>query len=1356
MARLYNNLKHQILITVLSLLPLLGAGALERVGNFDVPTSDELRCVTFDHKGYMWIGTSSGLFRYDGYQFQSYRSSLTTPGLLTNNYIQCIVADAHNQLWIGTDEGVTRMNVETGAIDHFMPQGHNQRIVYAIYCSRRGDVWAGTDGGLLRFSAVRRRFELVDLRQYKKYGADGKPISLDFLNVKSCAEDHDGMLYFGTWDRGVVKMDPVRRRITQLPSVNNNAYALCFDDKGNLWSGGWEQGLSVVTRHGLATSQTPRRVKGTETARIYRIVYDSLSHSVVVCSRNAIYRFGSHEADKATLTSANIVSGNLHNYLSDLAVNARGDIATITFNNDLLIYSPTPSPLTLSTLNGYAGKINALYTDDGHHFMLASGNWKLLFYDIRQGTYANSNAIIGISELPQDNCSSIARRANGDLWMGFYYFGGLVMRQGTPAQTINFRTLPQLYQEGMLSLLPRPNGDMWVGQWTSIALVHPDNSGFTIDLRKYFPAFYRGRVVNLSEDHAGRIWACVHEYGIVRIDRYRREAADAEVTIIDRRHNRYPSAGAIACIEDNRHRVWSVTSEGELVRWDEKQQRFVDDPRYAQLKEHRIYAINQDREGNLWLAARNYLIRMSVAPDGSLQALRFFSPRNGAGLKLQENATYRWGDQLYFGGVGQVLQVDTRVLSQPIPARRSLLCVTNLTLNDRPFQMLDSTDRAAISDVSPAYARHIVIPHHIRRFGITFSALSFNDNGETLYAYWLEGYNRDWVVCDNGTHEARFENMPSGTYRLHLRSVDADGQWQDMPYTVEIRVMPPWWAAWWAWLIYAALAALAVYGVTRWYKARLRTRNRLGIARVFTNITHELLTPIAVISASVDAARGQLSEEKYAVIHNNTNRLTRLIRQILEVDKLNTGRVRLLVSQGDLTRFLEKQYNNMRPLAEQKHIRMDFTVEGTPEAPTYFDPDKVDKMVYNLLSNAVKYTPEGGHITLACHYPDQESVAIRVTDNGIGIPAAKLKNLYSRFMDGDYRKMETMGTGIGLSLTRDLVLLHHGHIDCQSLIGQGTTFTLTLPTARQAYTKEEVEVDERELSRRIDTEQMAVNTAITQSTDLQESTDDNPESREYTVLVVEDNVDLLQLMKEMLGRHYHILTAKDGRQALNIIARNALDLVVSDVMMPVMDGIELTRAIKGNDDYAMLPVILLTAKVRNEDRREGYQVGADDYLAKPFDMETLKVRIDNFMANRERLRRKFMAQTDFRPEEQHYSDPNVQFMGRAVATVKEHLADADYDRERFAADMCMSSSLLYKKLTALTGQNVSAFVNSIKLKEACAIARREPDITVSDLYVRLGYSSPSYFSRLFKKEFDMTFTEYIAQQKGNENEDENA
>lgn len=694
--------------------------------------------------------------------------------------------------------------------------------------------------------------------------------------------------------------------------------------------------------------------------------------------------------------------------------------------------------------------------------------------------------------------------------------------------------------------------------------------------------------------------------------------------------------------------------------------------------------------------------------------------------------------------------------------RSPKLVITDIIIDDQPFDQLDSIDKEEISKEMPAYTRKITIPERVKKFSAEFSLLTYGNTEKNVYAYQLEGYDEDWQYCDKGLHRATFQNLSSGTYHLRVKATDGYGKWQELPYTITIKVLPPWYASRMAFMLYILMLIGGIFAAARWYKERVKTRNSLQMGVILTNITHELLTPLTVISATIYKLkeRAPQYEEDYLVMDNNINRTTRLLRQILEVRKSQAGQLHLLVSRRNLISFIEEACENIRPMAEHQQITLSLE-KPKAEGMAWFDADKMDKIIYNLLSNAIKYNKVGGKIDVSLSLSKEQAV-ITIADNGIGMSKEKMKHLYTRFFDGDYRKQNMPGTGIGLSLTHDLVKLHHGDIQCESQEGKGTTFTITLPIRKSAYAPDEIDNSDKPNA----VNQEAIRQASQETEqESQPASEDKPKlapvrqsifirKNASKILVVEDNEELLALMLQVLSKNYHVFTAKNGKQAMNIIMKEKLDLVVSDVMMPIMDGIELTKQLKSDKSFWQLPIILLTAKNKEEDKTEAYAVGADAYITKPFKFEELEVRINALLANRKKMIEKIQAevslQTSTESETQtalHLSNPDQAFITRATEVVMQHLADGDYNRESFAKDMAMGESTLYNKVKATTGQTVIAFITSIRLKEAQRIIQSNPNILISDVATQVGFNTPKYFSKCFKKEFDIFPKEYAEKLK---------
>ena len=532
------------------------------------------------------------------------------------------------------------------------------------------------------------------------------------------------------------------------------------------------------------------------------------------------------------------------------------------------------------------------------------------------------------------------------------------------------------------------------------------------------------------------------------------------------------------------------------------------------------------------------------------------------------------------------------------------------------------------------------------------------------------------------------------------------------------------------------------------YQRSIRVKQRLQMGQVFTNITHELLTPLTVISASVDQLREEAPQydQNYDLMQMNIQRMVRLLQQILETSKSQAGELKLLVAQGDVMQYIYNTALCLQPLMNKKHLK--FSIECNPQSMMgWIDTDKLDKIIYNLLSNAAKYTNEGEVTLQAWTSRNYDYIYIKVRDTGSGIPKEKMKKLFQRFYDGEYRQHKTIGIGLGLALTRDLVRLHKGSINCESEENKGTTFNIRIPITKESFRPDQID-EKHEINLTIPKEvitDIASTAADMNAMNAEMITNDLLVDDAYRILVVEDNPELLMLMHHILKSQYHVLVAKNGKEALKIIHKTPLDLIVSDVMMPEMNGFELTREIKEDPNYSHLPIILLTANTQEENEEEALKIGADEYLTKPFRLGDLRLRIDNIIENRRRAQQDFIqkiGESDIERQETLLS-PEQLFLEKALNCIHEHLDDSNYDRDAFAADMGASSSTLYNKLRAITGMNVTTFIRDVRMKEARRLAEKDPSMRVSDLAYKVGFQDPKYFSTCFKKYFGIQPKEFM-------------
>ena len=565
---------------------------------------------------------------------------------------------------------------------------------------------------------------------------------------------------------------------------------------------------------------------------------------------------------------------------------------------------------------------------------------------------------------------------------------------------------------------------------------------------------------------------------------------------------------------------------------------------------------------------------------------------------------------------------------------------------------------------------------------------------------------------------------------------------------------PAFYETWWAYMFYVVLVILSLYLFYRRMKRRLQLRHELKIAQIdrekseelvqtklryFTNISHDLLTPLTIITCLIDDAEmtngSRISQ--LSMIRSNVNKLRRLLQQILDFRKVESGNMKLSVSKSDIVSFIDDVCKvNFAPLIRKKSQTFTFSTEDK-HLIAYFDRDKIDKIVSNLLSNACKYTSEGGEIKLIMKsYQNAEHTHLRiqVVDTGEGIAPDDLENIFERFYTAN-KGDESESNGIGLSLTKDLVELHHGTIEVESELTKGSTFTVDFPIDKDSYQENELITGETS----VNDKKAAM---IFEHEDLDESgVVEDAQTNDNHLLLVEDNEELLYLMEKILSRQYHVLVAKNGLEALDIIKDNKIDIIISDVMMPEMDGLELCRNIKSNLETSHIPVILLTAKNTAEDRIECYNAGADGYISKPFELKILEARINNFIIHKKSKQEEFRTNVEVDIDSLETSSIDKDFLDKVVSVIKSNMAEGDFDVVQLADALAVSKSSLYRKMKIATGLSPIEFIRNIRLKHGSQLLKNK-SMSIAEVAYECGFSNPKYFATCFKEDFGVTPKEY--------------
>ncbi|NDV84645.1 two-component regulator propeller domain-containing protein [Bacteroides sp. 51] len=1319
--------------------------------------NDEVQKVFQDREGFMWFATRYGLCKYDGYQVTTIKSDVYNPDLLTSNNIRCLGDDADHNLWIGTFEGVNVLNKATGVVrkgDAIKARNGN---VPSILVSKDNTVWISFDTCLYRYNIQGDSLEIAIDEDLDKlfYGSENELF-----------EDSDGDIWIGSWNSGLYRFSPSKKKLYTYPPFNpgNSAHTIFEDSRKNIWIGSWNEGLYLL--------ENPKDME-----RLSWKVYKNEPHNPSSLSDNIVYALN-EDLNTGTLwvgsrSGVSIMSldrpGEFMNYTPT------GSSYYIPHNEINSIIRDKSGKLWLGSIGGgvfmvdthkpqfehfhfeapdksvLTVAVRSLFVDKDEMVWMGIGNYGVARYDRIANKYLFYSAIPEFSEIRNmpTTYSIIQRKETGDLWFGSYNGGVYIYRKGQKVEQYMPGNSDFVMHHIVTALYEDQQGNCWVGTRTGLGVKRADGVGHLFkNMREGETDLSSAYIRDIMEDTNGDIWLASTNLGLIRIsgDVYHPESLQYTSYSIE---NKKIIAKSIICLKrDSQGRLWVGTEGHGLFLYNHQEDRFESKSIEYNLPGDLVGSIEEDGRGNLWLGTNKGLVRLSVSQDTKTAELRVYTAVDG----LQNNffiphSSCQFGNELFFGGFGGYNSFKPDYLD--IDARDVPFQITDIKVYNKSFSALDETVRNRISSQTPTFTQKIEIPYNYNNFNLEFASLTYKNPELNKYAYRLNGFDKDWQYTDATRHFAYYNNLESGTYTFQLRATNENGIWSGQMRELTVVVLPPFWATWWAYLIYFLITIAIVYYAYRVTKNRMVLKNSLELQKMekakaeelnhaklqfFTNITHELLTPLTIISATVDELKMQAPQytNLYPVISTNIQRLIRLLQQILEFRKAETGNLKLRVSPGDLAVFIQNEAEAFQPLIKKRKLH--FSILCDPDTIYgYFDTDKLDKILYNLFSNSAKYSHEGGFIQVNLSYANtKDYVLITVKDNGKGISLEKQKTLFKRFYEGDYRKSNTIGTGIGLSLAKDLVELHGGTIWLESEQDKGATFFVRLPIERSYFKEEEIDEDVIPITKTVS----GIEATPIESVGTKED-------KKYSILVLEDNEDLLQLMMTLLSREYNVFTAENGKEGIVIVENEDIDLVVSDIMMPEMDGIEFCKYIKGKLEFSHIPVVLLTAKNKEEDRAEAYESGADGFISKPFNLAVLHARIKNLLKTKERTARDFKNQLVFEVKDLNYTTIDEEFMQNAIDCVNRHLDDPDFDQPQFIEEMGTSKSTLYKKLKSLTGLNTSSFIRNIRLKAAIKIMEEKKEIRVSELAYAVGFNDPKYFSSCFKKEFGILPTEYM-------------
>ena len=803
--------------------------------------------------------------------------------------------------------------------------------------------------------------------------------------------------------------------------------------------------------------------------------------------------------------------------------------------------------------------------------------------------------------------------------------------------------------------------------------------------------------------------------------------------------------GAI-CVDDN-GLVWMGSQDGDVFTYDPQTNKVENLSDMFDMLEEGIFNIITDQLGHIWISTNKRVIEYDPKNGGIMD----YSTMSDVMVNsFMPNSYYktRAGKILYGGNKG--ISVFTPYDHLSDNPRRIRTMVADVKIDGVSSLLEKNNQRFNLR------SQIISLNAGDKNIEIDFSSLNYAFPDKIKYAYKMDGVDDDWVYVRGDRQFAFYNQLPKGKRTFYLKTTDVNGLWSNYIAEVQVFKQPAFYETLWAYLFYIVFTLLCLYLFYHRMKRRIQLRHELRIAQIdkekseelvqtklryFTNISHDLLTPLTIITCLIDDAEmtngSRISQ--LTMIRSNVNKLRRLLQQILDFRKVESGNMKLSVSKSDVISFIDDVCKiHFTPLMRKKNQTFTFLTEDR-HLMAYFDRDKLDKIVSNLLSNACKYTANGGDIKLIVDsYWESEyhHLRIQVVDTGEGIAPADLENVFKRFYTinkGD----ESESNGIGLSLTKDLVELHHGTINVESELGKGSTFTVDLPINKDSYQEDEL-ISEHISVNGINTDlilekEELIDSKVGEGEDMQIA--------DVHLLLVEDNEELLFLMEKILSKHYHVLIAKDGLEALNVIKDNEIDIIISDVMMPEMDGLEFCRTLKSNLETSHIPIILLTAKNTVEDRIECYNAGADGYISKPFELKILEARINNFIMHKKNKQEEFRSNVEVNIDSLEPSSMDKEFLDKVISVIKSNMSEGDFDVVQLADALAVSKSSLYRKMKIATGLSPIEFIRNIRLKHGSQLLK-DKSISVAEVAYECGFSNPKYFATCFKEEFGVTPKEY--------------
>lgn len=1360
---------------LLSVLPLTARPySVKRLGIEQGLSNNYVVSITQDKQGFLWFATEEGLNKFDGTRFITYYKNDPSKNAesITGNELNRVYADQERPLiWIATQrDGLNAYDYHSQTFTSYLNDPQNP---HSLITNDVTDIAPAsqTKNGLW-ISTYYRGIDYLDITtgKFTHYNKTTIPALTNeqTWTVVDGADDH---LYIGHVNSGFSILSLKDKSVKNFQHEPNNPASLpgnevrviLKDSNGNLWLG-TDQGLALynsATQNFITFGENPNDKYGTLSSRIFSIkqlnnntlwiaselngiaILD-LKQSQFLSPKQITFDFLREGDDNRSLSNASaryIFQDSFHN----IWIGTWGGGINFISNEPPLFttidYSPIPG--NENSLNNKV--VSCICSDnqgrlwigtDGGGINVFENNERIAIYKKETG------------ELPSNFILAAFQDSKNNLWFGT--FQGSISHYNT--QTKTFRTISPMGKSNLdIRVFYEDNQHrIWIGSSEGIFVYDLEKMEVLAHYHTGNSELYGNFIRSIAQDEMGRFWIGTFGDGV--------GIYTPDLHLVKRYVQRdgFCSNTINQIYQDKQKRMWIATGEGLVCFQSVKDLSYKTYQRKEGLVNTCIQAITEDLNGNIWFSS-NKGIGCYVTKKSSFYYYGH-SDDVPAGNFMSGSVTRNKKGSIYFGSINGVCCFTPNITMNGV--KTPPVIITEMKM----FERMDNQESNNTSLALPE-GKEIELTHAQNSFTLTFNVQNYSLVNQMEYAYMLKGLENSWYTV-NEQNSVTFRNIPPGKYEFLIKARIHNQEWPEEATSLIIRIHPPLWLTWWAKLLYLLIALSIAYLILHAYKKKLNLESLYTLEkknheqeqalnqerlRFYTNITHELRTPLTLILGPLEDMQKEASlptkqAQKLSVIHQSALRLLNLINQILEFRKTETQNKKLCVSKGNIAPLIYEIGLKYKELNQKTKIEFNIRMEQE-EMCLFFDKEIVTIILDNLISNAIKYT-ERGKITLSLYQTTRNEVAyteIKVSDTGYGISAEALPHIFDRYYQ-ESSKHQASGTGIGLALVKNLVELHEGEIRAESIQNEGSTFYISLltdniyPNALHADSTEPATNEHQE-------------DALQADADSQESIIDNGKP---ILLIVEDNEEIQNYIVESFSDSFEVITAGNGEkgkiQAINQIP----DIIVSDIMMPVMDGITLCRQLKEDVRTSHIPVILLTAKDSLQDKEEGYEVGADSYLTKPFSASLLRSRIHNLLDSRKKLIAQFQTQsTPSNPSNlsdkrtliaEALSKLDNEFIEKITALIEENLSLEKIDITYLSDKMCMSSSTLYRKMKALTGLSTNEYIRKIKMQNAERFLL-EGKYNISEIAYKVGMNSTGYFRQCFKEEFGVAPSDYLKQIK---------